>query len=148
MADSSSTSSRHKASTVPDGERETRSRRGKKPPKADANGQDPSPEPVTQLTAYVILDQAAVGTALDTALAAGRVWIERPQQARAQRGDAAIKLANLRPDGTYEPGNFKAVPGSTWDAVANNLGILAEQKVVNSFVRGGNGSDPDTPTDQ
>lgn len=126
-----------------------RAKRASSKPKASSNGggggspaQRDGAE-LRQQTGYVILDRVGADAAgaesidaLRAAIGEGRVWIERPQQTRANRGDEAIKAANLRPDGSYEPGTFKAVPGSTWDALANNLGIVAEQKVVNTFVRG------------
>lgn len=99
----------------------------------------PKPEGGETGTDYVVLDQVEQwkdSQEFIDAVADGRVWVERPALARGGRGEDAIKHANLLPDGSHQPGTFKAVPGSTWNAESNNLGILAEQKIVNTFRRG------------
>lgn len=108
-------------------------------PAAESNGSaPPSAQRTEKGTDFVTFVQATDDNdALIEAVKAGRVWVEQSSQVRSVRGDAGIKATNLRDDGAVEPGTYKAVPASTWNAEANNLIVGGETKFVNQFSKPG-----------
>jgi hypothetical protein len=81
----------------------------------------------TGLTDYVILKVHTLdGTG-------GKTVFEEFARVPARQGQPAIKLATLREDGAHEPGTYRAVTASTWDAPSNRLSIKTETKPVSVF---------------